>query len=71
MKYIELNVFLKVVGVATSGGEAKQIIRSGKVKVNNIVETRNRKKLVPGDKVTVDKEYLVTEEMAQMETKSD
>jgi ribosome-associated protein len=60
--YIELNTFLKKMSVASSGGEAKQIIRSGVVKVNGEVETRNRKKLVIGDVVTVeDQKFEVTE----------
>ena len=52
-KYIELNTFLKIKGVASSGGEAKQIIRSEQVKVNGTVETRNKKKLHSGDRVEI------------------
>ncbi len=50
---IELNAFIKSKGLATTGGRAKLLIRSGVVKVNGEVETRNRKKLLPGDKVEV------------------
>ena len=39
MKYIELNAFLKVKGIASSGGEAKQMIRAETVKVNGEVDT--------------------------------
>jgi ribosome-associated protein len=53
MKYIELNTFLKIKGIASSGGEAKNIIRSKKVKVNNEVETRNKRKLVENDIVVI------------------
>ena len=61
--HIELNVFLKVMNLASSGGEAKQLIKSGSINVNNEVETRNKKKLVAGDVVTVgDKEFVVQEE---------
>ena len=49
--YIELNTFLKLKGLASSGGEAKHIIRSGAVKVNGETETRNRKKLRKNDVV--------------------
>lgn len=56
---IELNAFLKKKGLASSGGQAKHIIRSGIVKVNNVVDTRNKKKLVNGDKVEVNGEVFV------------
>ena len=64
--HIELNVFLKVMNLASSGGEAKQLIKSGSINVNNEVETRNKKKLVAGDVVTVgDKEFVVQGEQCQ------
>lgn len=47
--YIELNAFVKIKGFATTGGQAKLLIRSGAVKVNGEVETRNKKKLLEGD----------------------
>lgn len=47
-KYIELNAFLKVVGVVGTGGQAKVLIRDGKVKVNGEVETRVTNKLRQG-----------------------
>lgn len=47
--YIELNTFVKIKGFATTGGQAKLLIRSGVVKVNREVETRNKKKLREGD----------------------
>lgn len=50
---IELNAFLKREGIAPTGGQAKLLIRSGKVLVNSVVETRNKKKLVSGDVVEV------------------
>lgn len=50
-RYIELNAFLKVKGVAPTGGQAKLIIRCGDVSVNGQVETRNKKKLRLGDVV--------------------
>ena len=50
-KYIELCNFLKVKWLVPTGGQAKLIIRSGAVKVNGIVETRNKKKLRAGDVV--------------------
>jgi ribosome-associated protein len=49
IKSIELNVFLNKIGIAATGGKAKQIIRSGEIKVNGEIETRNKKKLHEGD----------------------
>jgi len=65
-KYIELNTFLKVVCIANTGGRAKLIIRSGKVKVNTEVETRNKRKLHAGDTVEFDgKKYIVDEKVVR------
>ncbi|AHJ26450.1 RNA-binding S4 domain-containing protein [Nodularia spumigena CS-584] len=51
---IKLDQFLKFMGVASTGGQAKLIIIDGGVKVNGEVETRRGRKLVLGDKVTVE-----------------
>ena len=61
-RYIELNTFLKIKGIASSGGEAKQIIRIEQVKVNGIVDTRNKKKLHKGDKIEVKGKTFVLKE---------
>ncbi|MBE9212329.1 RNA-binding S4 domain-containing protein [Plectonema cf. radiosum LEGE 06105] len=50
---IKLDQFLKLLGVAQSGGQAKHIIVEGNVKVNGVLETRRGRQLVTGDKVTV------------------
>jgi len=47
--YIPLNVFIKIKWLLPTGGQAKLVIRSGAVKVNGEVETRNKKKLREGD----------------------
>lgn len=47
--YIELNAFVKIKGFAPTGGQAKLLIRSGVIKVNGEVETRNGKKLIASD----------------------
>ncbi len=62
MKYIELNAFLKINRIASTGGEAKLIIRNEEVKVNGEIETRNKRKLHEGDKVEIDGEIFVVEE---------
>jgi ribosome-associated protein len=46
---IELYKLLKLANIAASGGEAKMFIGEGLVKVNGVVETRKRKKIVGGD----------------------
>ena len=61
-KFIELNTFLKLNGVAGTGGKVKIIIRSGVVKVNNEAETRNKRKLHAGDVVEyLNKKFTVEE----------
>jgi len=50
---IELTQFIKFAGLAESGGAAKQLVAEGSVLLNGAVETRKRKQLVAGDKVTV------------------
>lgn len=51
---IKLDQFLKLVGIAPTGGQAKLMIQAGDVKVNGTVETRRGRKLVSGDKVAVE-----------------
>jgi ribosome-associated protein len=50
---IKLAQYLKFVGVAATGGEAKLMIQGGDVKVNGDTETRRGRKLVAGDIVMV------------------
>jgi ribosome-associated protein len=60
-KYIELNTFLKINNIASTGGQAKTIIRNGEILLNGNVETRNKKKLYTGDTVTYNsKKFVVT-----------
>jgi ribosome-associated protein len=56
---IELCQLLKFAGLTDSGGEAKQVISEGKVLLNAIVETKKRKKIIAGDKVTFGGETLI------------
>ena len=48
---IELYKILKIENLAQSGGEAKHGIADGFVRVNGVVETRKRKKILSGDVV--------------------
>ena len=50
--FIKLSQFLKLNDLVQSGGEAKHLIQSGYVLVNNQVELRRGRKLYPGDRVT-------------------
>ena len=51
---LRLDQFLKLSGIAESGGQAKLLIQSGEVQVNGKVETRRRRKLAVGDVVEID-----------------
>ena len=58
---IKLDQFLKFKGVASTGGQAKLLIQSGDVEVNNAMEIRRGRKLHAGDTVTVMGETFVVE----------
>lgn len=48
---VELFKILKFEGIASSGAEAKDMIASGAVLVNGIIEKQKRKKMVAGDMI--------------------
>src|SRR2546422_11146284 len=50
-KSVELAAFLKWAQAVGTGGQAKTLIQSGRVKVNGQVELRRGLALVPGDRV--------------------
>ena len=52
--YIKLDSLLKFAGLAETGGEAKERIQAGEVKLNGEVCTMRGKKCVPGDLVELD-----------------
>lgn len=56
---VTLGQLLKVAGVARSGGAAKHLVRTGKVRVNGAVETRRGRKMSPGDVVEVEGQELI------------
>ncbi len=59
-QFIKLDQFLKWQGIVQTGGEAKFTIQNGSVAVNGELETRRGRKLVTGDRVTIDgKTYQV------------
>jgi ribosome-associated protein len=49
---VELYKILKFEGLLPSGGEAKAAVAEGQVKVNGVVETQKRKKILHGDVIT-------------------
>ena len=52
--YIKLDALLKFAGLCETGGEAKELIQGGQVKVNGEVCTMRGKKCRPGDTVELD-----------------
>jgi len=49
---IELCQLLKFAGLVGTGGEAKMVISQELVAVNGEIDTRKRRKVVAGDRVT-------------------
>ena len=58
---IKLDQFLKFQGIASTGGQAKMLIQSADVEVNNAMEIRRGRKLQAGDTVTVMGQTFVVE----------
>ena len=48
--HLTLAHAVKAAGLAGTGGQAKHLVRDGKVLVNGTVETRPGRKLVAGDR---------------------
>ena len=61
IKTMKLDQFLKWHNLVSSGGEAKILIKAGRVKVNGQIETKRGRKLVRGDKVMFLKNELFFE----------
>lgn len=58
---VELFKILKFEGIVGSGGEAKTVISEGMVKLNGVVETQKRKKIVSGDVIKfMDQSFKIT-----------
>ena len=58
-EYIEINVLLKLLALAPSGGAAKAAIAAGLVTVDGVVETRKARKLRIGQVVGVADEQIL------------
>jgi len=52
--FIKLDQLLKFSGLVDSGGDAKDIILSGLVKLNDVVVLERGKKIYPGDMVEME-----------------
>ncbi len=50
---IQLDQFLKLAGAVMTGGEVKGLVQEGLVRLNGEVETARRRKIRPGDIVTI------------------
>lgn len=50
-EYVELNQLLKLAGLCSSGGEGKQRVAEGLVRVDGQVELRKTCKIRPGQRV--------------------
>ena len=59
--HIKLDQFLKLQQIAATGGIAKLLIQDGIVQVNGEIETRRGRKLVNGDRVTVESQTFTVE----------
>ena len=53
-EYIKLDALLKFAGLCETGGEAKELIQCGQVKVNGEICTMRGKKCHAGDTVELD-----------------
>lgn len=56
---IRLGQYLKLAGLVSTGGEAKQLIQSGQVRVNGEVETHRKRMLCAGDQIALGHRTLV------------
>src|SRR4249919_25659 len=52
--FVELNQLLKITGLCDSGGAGKQLVASGVVRVDGMVELRKTCKIHAGQRVTID-----------------
>jgi len=58
-EYIELNILLKLLALADSGGAAKALVAEGRVRVDGEVETRKTRKLRVGNVVRLGDEEII------------
>jgi ribosome-associated protein len=56
--YVELNLLLKLTGIASSGGEGKHMVADGLVAVDGVQELRKTYKVRAGQVVTIGEEEI-------------
>ena len=56
--YVELNLLLKLAGIASSGGEGKHMVADGLVTVDGVVELRKTFKVRAGQVVKIGDEEI-------------
>jgi ribosome-associated protein len=56
---LKLDQYLKWQGLVATGGEAKQRIQRGDIRVNGMIETRRGRQLAAGDALSVDGRELI------------
>lgn len=56
---LQLDQFMKLTGLVSTGGQAKLVIQAGEVLLNGVVETRRKKKLKAGDQITFNERTFV------------
>ena len=69
-EFIKLDALLKFAGLCETGGEAKELIQGGAVKVNGEVCTMRGKKCRAGDTVELDGQTVQIAEGAGQRTRS-
>lgn len=52
--FVELNQLLKLTGLCDSGGAGKQLVASGAVRVDGVVELRKTCKIHAGQRVAIE-----------------
>ena len=58
---MKLDQFLKFQGIVATGGQAKQLIQNGEVRVNGKIETRRGRKLAIGDQIAIGAHSFILE----------
>ncbi len=59
-EFITMDKLLKFSGVASTGGQAFMLIEEGLVRLNGVPVQEKRKKVHPGDVVTIDQQVELT-----------
>lgn len=51
---IQLDQFLKWAAIVESGGQVKFLLEDGLIKINGVQATERRKKIAPGDVISIE-----------------